>query len=162
MTLKATNSHKESCQVTLNNQQIATVLAALRYWQRFTKIEHRSASPHFEDFQDVVPLFDAEIDELCEEINSSTQHPIIPFVLEDAGDCECKVGGRIELWSRGIEVFVDCYGTKCMNPGHGFPVYIEVYNGELRVLVWSDINEEDPTHAITLEEAREAKRRLHI
>ena len=34
--------------------------------------------------------------------------------------------------------------------GHGTPVFIELYKGELRVIVWADINQEDPTHIIPL------------
>ena len=37
-------------------------------------------------------------------------------------------------------------------------VAIEIWHGELRLLVWADINQEDPTHTISLEGARETKR----
>ncbi len=33
-------------------------------------------------------------------------------------------------------------------------VCIEIYDGQLRVIVWSDIDQEDPTHSINLEGAR--------
>ena len=36
----------------------------------------------------------------------------------------------------------------------GSIVFVEQWNNELRVLVWSDINQEDPTHTISLEGAR--------
>lgn len=37
-------------------------------------------------------------------------------------------------------------------------VAFEVYEGRLRLLVWADINQEDPTHTIDLEEARVSNR----
>jgi hypothetical protein len=51
--------------VTMNKRETATVLAALRTFQK----EHegyRNAMPHFEE---VKPLNDEEIDTLCEQIN---------------------------------------------------------------------------------------------
>jgi len=50
------------------------------------------------------------------------------------------------------------YGEKTAAEGCGHPVVIEFYKGELRLLVWSDINSEDPTHTISLEGAREDAR----
>lgn len=50
------------------------------------------------------------------------------------------------------------YGVKTMEPGHGAIAIIEYYEGELRLLVWADITNEDPTHVISLEGAREALR----
>ena len=38
-------------------------------------------------------------------------------------------------------------------------VMMEHYDGKLRLIVWGDINEEDPTHIIDLENARESNRR---
>jgi len=38
----------------------------------------------------------------------------------------------------------------------GEPILIEVWEGKLRVVVWSDINKEDPTHIISLEGAKES------
>ena len=50
------------------------------------------------------------------------------------------------------------YGDKTSADGHGYPVIMEYYNGKLRLLVWADINKEDPTHVIDLEGARESNR----
>lgn len=51
----------------------ATILAALRFWQRQTEPKDRDCFGHFED---VRPLRDDEIDELCEKINLSLAFPI--------------------------------------------------------------------------------------
>lgn len=99
-----------------------------------------------------------EIDTLCEEINCSSQQQTIPFVLHDCGNGRNKIEGIIALWSTGIEVFVNGYGTSSMEPGCGSPIYIEYYQDSLRVLVWNDINQSDPTNVIALEGALETKR----
>jgi predicted DNA-binding transcriptional regulator YafY len=54
----------------LTEQELATVLAALRHWQQSLRREHGrvAAWPHFEDQE---PLTLREIDELCERLNSS-------------------------------------------------------------------------------------------
>ena len=33
-------------------------------------------------------------------------------------------------------------------------LYLEIWKGELRLLVWADKDQEDPTHTISLEKAR--------
>ena len=45
------------------------------------------------------------------------------------------------------------YGTK-NTIGDEPMVMMEFWEGELRVLVWTDINQEDPTHIISLEGAK--------
>lgn len=50
------------------------------------------------------------------------------------------------------------YGDHNSPDGQGIPVLFEVYEGELRLLVWADINREDPTHIISLDGARERDR----
>lgn len=50
------------------------------------------------------------------------------------------------------------YGVKTMEPGCGAIAIMEYYENELRLLVWADITNEDPTHVISLEGAREALR----
>jgi hypothetical protein len=72
---------------------------------------------------------------------------------------------------RSVDVVVDAsngwlciqpegYGDLCSKDGEGTPVLIELYEGELRVVVWDDINQEDHTHLISLEGAREDRRDL--
>ena len=50
----------------LNSRELATVLAALRYWQT-TQDDPKGYSP--EHFEDDEPLDDNEIDALCERLN---------------------------------------------------------------------------------------------
>jgi hypothetical protein len=70
-----------------------------------------------------------------------------------------SVEGRVEIGPGGVEVLFEGYGTCCMKPGYGSPIFIEYYEDKLTLRVWSDINSEDPTHVIDLEAARESARR---
>ncbi len=52
----------------LSDRELATLLAALRYWQQdLTESEEGPISEHFED---VEPLTVEEIDDLCERLNT--------------------------------------------------------------------------------------------
>lgn len=49
-------------------------------------------------------------------------------------------------------------GDCCSEDGHGAAVLVERWDGEWRVVVWADINQEDPTHIVSLSGAAETKR----
>lgn len=52
------------------------------------------------------------------------------------------------------EVNIEGYGHNTTHDGS--PVYLEFgEDGKLTLYVWSDINQEDPTHVINMESARE-------
>lgn len=55
----------------LSDRELATVLASLRYWQDEMARYDQSTLEHF---QDVTPLTVAEIDELCERLNTGEPH----------------------------------------------------------------------------------------
>ena len=56
----------------MTNKELATVLAALRYWQQ--DLEANDAPPISEEFfADCEPLTSEEIDELCERLNSEPE-----------------------------------------------------------------------------------------
>ena len=59
--------------------------------------------------------------------------------ITDEGDCICI---SAEGYSDGCSV------------KDGQIAMLEVWEGELRLVVWSDINQEDPTHIISLEGAK--------
>lgn len=63
----------------------------------------------------------------------------------------------VDITDDAIEIGFEGYGEKCAPEGYGHPIRIERYKGEMRLLVWADINQEDPTHTISLEGAREDK-----
>lgn len=53
----------------------------------------------------------------------------------------------------GIAISFSGHGDCCSQGENGTPVYIERYDGDVRVIVYSDINKEDPTHIISLTDA---------
>jgi hypothetical protein len=80
---------------------------------------------------------------------------LIDVMNEDNG---LEVPITIRTSSRCIEISALGYGDKMTSTGHGVPIILEVHEGELRVVIWSDINKEDPTHIISLANARESNR----
>lgn len=66
--------------------------------------------------------------------------------------------GKVVLTDRGIDIFFEGYGQNGMAEGHGSPIYIELYEGKPKLMVWADINNEEPTRVIDLSGAKESKR----
>ena len=58
--------------------------------------------------------------------------------------------GKIWIGAKG-------YGEKCAADGEGSPIGIEIWQGRLRLIVFADINSEDP-QIIDLENAKETAR----
>lgn len=58
-----------------------------------------------------------------------------------------------------VMIGADGYGECTALDGGGFPIVIEFHEGEFCILVWGDIDKEDPTHVISLEGAREDARK---
>lgn len=68
-----------------------------------------------------------------------------------------KISSKInELPYPSIEVFVEGMGTKC-TPDDS-PIYLEFFEGKWQLVVWADINQEDPTHRIDMSGAFERLR----
>ena len=73
----------------------------------------------------------------------------------NAGPLEVEIDygdGAISIRAKG-------YGDACTQDGYGSPILVEYWGAELRVVVWSDINHEDPTHTINVEGAKESLRK---
>ena len=56
----------------LTERELATILAALRYWQR--TLQKDGQPPVTEHFTEATPLDEEEIDELCERLNLSAEN----------------------------------------------------------------------------------------
>ena len=83
---------------------------------------------------------------------------IAQTTLIDSTNSEKQIPLTIESVNGQLLIKPFEYGEQCSKDGYGHPVLIEVYQGELRVIIWSDINQEDSTHIISLEGAKEDKR----
>jgi hypothetical protein len=66
---------------------------------------------------------------------------------------------KIKILSEGGQVWIkpQGYGEKCSTDGEGYPIGIEIWQGRLRLVVFEDINSEDP-QIIDLEKAKETAR----
>ena len=78
--------------------------------------------------------------------------------------CDPPPGGRylpviVEGQNGKLEIRIKGYGDYYSDDDAGTPILLEVNNGVVQLVVWSDINQQDPTHVIKLEDAREDKRK---
>jgi len=66
---------------------------------------------------------------------------------------------KVNILSEGGQIWIQPkgYGEKCAMDGEGFPIGIEIWQNRLRLLIFDDINREDP-QIIDLEKAKETAR----
>ncbi len=66
---------------------------------------------------------------------------------------------KVKVLSEGGQIWIQPqgYGEKCTSDGDGFPIGIEIWQGRLRMIIFDDINREDP-QVIYLKKARESCR----
>lgn len=83
----------------------------------------------------------------------------INFVIKEQCSDALPVEIKVKILSEGGQIWVQPqgYGEKCVSDGEGFPIGIEIWQGRLRLIVFDDINSEDP-QIIDLENARETCR----
>lgn len=62
-----------------------------------------------------------------------------------------RIPVKIVAQSGAVYLRPEGTGDCTSEDGHGFPICLEYYEKSLRLVVWSDINQEDPTHIIPLE-----------
>jgi len=65
---------------------------------------------------------------------------------------------KITKYGRSLFIGVENHGDYSSKDGEGTVVKLELYQGKLQVIVWKDINEQDPI-IIDLEKAREDNRK---
>jgi len=119
------------------------------------------------DYAGFKQLSAVEIGEILTEARAE-KHRLVPgehltslrTKLRDGGEGREneKLTAIVELTSNSICVGAEGFGECGAANGHGRPVIIELYDGVFRLLVWSDINSEDPTHTIELTGAKEEAR----
>ena len=64
---------------------------------------------------------------------------------------------KVSLENDGLALLVHPEGYGVWD-GEYAPILIEQHEGKMRLIVWGDINDEEPTHIIDLEGARETDR----
>ena len=74
-------------------------------------------------------------------------------------DGERAIHVEVAEEQNGLAIYPTGYGCFACADGTAGPIRLEVHEGRLRLLVWDDINFEDPSHEIDLEGAREDQRR---
>ena len=100
-------------------------------------------------------------DRTCDDCGSGCgAEKVLAFTLFEHGSAnrEQKVCGAATAQGGALLIHLDSYGDFCSADGQGTVAVVELADGCPRVLVWADINQEDPTHTISLENAREDKR----
>jgi hypothetical protein len=96
---------------------------------------------------------------LCVKKPASKLKVVGKFTLPDWTNHKAKkITGKVIQEHNGVSIMFTGHGTCAMSAGFGTPIFIENEKGVVSIYVWSDINEEDCTHEITLENARESKR----
>lgn len=84
------------------------------------------------------------------ESNSiASKDRIVDVVLEDQYEQGDSTKGSLIINDTGISIRLNGYSDCSTNDDHGVPVYIEKYNGSVRLIVFADINREEPTHVIS-------------
>lgn len=88
---------------------------------------------------------------------------ILDLQLTDANKVYFPAQGErpattIEVHPGGIDIFLDGYGTAGMEPGNSSVIFADFYDGQSRVLVWNNINDEEPVK-LSLEQAKEIYRK---
>ena len=98
------------------------------------------------------------------ENNMTKTTTTFPFICTYGCDnrqyAECRpLDVTTELCVGGLYVRADGYSDCCSQDGYGQQVVIENRHGVPHVIIWADINDEDPTHIVSLAGAAESERR---
>ncbi len=94
-----------------------------------------------------------------EIVEQNQNNNLIPFELYDESEGD-SIEGYIDMESDlGIALHFEGYGDCCSDDDNGKPVYIEKFDNDVKVRVYSEINSEEPTHSISLENSRLDKRK---
>lgn len=80
------------------------------------------------------------------------------FDTGDDVDDTNSIDVTIEHTGCSLYIKAEGYGENVSQDREGFPIKLELWEGELRLLVWDNINEQDPK-IINLEKAKESNRK---
>ena len=77
---------------------------------------------------------------------------------EDCGEGKAVIRATIEVGDNTIMLDFDGYGDFSSSEGSGRAVLVENYQGGIRLIVFADINNQEPTNIIELQRALESIR----
>lgn len=66
---------------------------------------------------------------------------------------------KVEMKNGALYIRPEGTGDCTSEDGDGFPICLEYYEGSIRLIVWSDINQEDPTHIIPMDNSFTSNRK---
>jgi hypothetical protein len=89
---------------------------------------------------------------------NSTEQSLETTLIDADSEHAAKLPVKIVASPHGVSIYADGHGDFGSAEGHGTPVFLELHRGRLRLLVWGDINSEEPSHIIDLSGAREDRR----
>ncbi|MBE0468060.1 MAG: hypothetical protein IBX55_00830 [Methyloprofundus sp.] len=100
-------------------------------------------------------LFDQVIPQNIDVSKGWYDQLIVEHSLDDmTSDESNKTRARTEISHQGVSLGAEGYGDYTGDGIDSKPILIEKADGEVRVAVWSDINNEEPTDIIELNKAR--------
>jgi len=67
-------------------------------------------------------------------------------------------GVRVLVEKGTLFIGVEGYSDSCSVDGEGFVLSLEIYEGRLMLAVWNDVNRDECSHRICLENAKELLR----
>jgi hypothetical protein len=104
------------------------------------------------------PTFDLQLAKINEFRASLPDARILGTVsLNDTTDKPDKTNVAISVEKYNLALTVHPEGTGTWD-GPYAPILLERHQSSVRLVVWSDINQQDPTHIIDLSDALESKR----
>ena len=81
------------------------------------------------------------------------------IIIKEQCPDSAPVEVMVNILSEGGQIWIQLagYGEKCAADNEGWPIGIEIWQGKLRLIIFDDINREEP-QIIDLEKAREKNR----
>ena len=98
-----------------------------------------------------------EIEDMLKAALKEPNEIRLPYVFRDLSMCSGELPATLVLDGSDIWMGFEGHGAFDMEPGRGLPVYIEYYEGRLRVCLYDDVNQGD-CQIIDMQGAREGER----
>jgi hypothetical protein len=92
--------------------------------------------------------------------NKNNRNQVSYFRLTDCCVKDNHVDMKVEQCPSGcVGIKIDGYGEKTSKDGQGMPILLDLENGDVRISIWDDINNEDIGKTISMKKALETNRK---